>query len=116
MKEYADAGALKPLDSVLDINTYTGDIYGVTLGAHYPDVLRWISAMRPYPARKTLTLAAYFFVLIILAVYGWHRYYLVYLYMKNRDKGPQAGPPLVVRQPLEARGEEGGPAAAHPLP
>src|SRR6202161_4640784 len=43
---------------------------------------------------ETLTLAAYFFVLIILAVYGWHRYYLVYLYMANRDKGPKAGPPL----------------------
>src|SRR5580700_8974219 len=43
---------------------------------------------------ETLTLAAYFFVLIILAVYGWHRYYLVYLYMRNRDKGPKAGPPL----------------------
>src|SRR6195256_3065092 len=39
---------------------------------------------------ETLTLAAYFFVLIILAIYGWHRYYLVYLYMKNRDKGPRA--------------------------
>ena len=28
---------------------------------------------------ETLTLATYFFVLVILAVYGWHRYYLVYL-------------------------------------
>ena len=36
---------------------------------------------------ETLTLAAYFFVLIILAVYGWHRYYLVYLYMSNRGQG-----------------------------
>src|SRR5207237_634891 len=45
-------------------------------------------------AAETLTLAAYFFVLIILAVYGWHRYYLVYLYMKNRDRQPKAGPPL----------------------
>src|SRR6476661_5207571 len=43
---------------------------------------------------ETLTLASYFFVLIILAVYGWHRYYLVYLYMRNRDKQPKAGPPL----------------------
>ena len=37
---------------------------------------------------ETLTLAAYFFVLVILAVYGWHRYYLVYLYMKNKDHRP----------------------------
>ena len=37
---------------------------------------------------ETLTLATYFFVLVILAVYGWHRYYLVYLYMKNKDKMP----------------------------
>src|SRR5215467_6397884 len=43
---------------------------------------------------ETLTLVAYFFVLIILAVYGWHRYYLVYLYMKNRDRDPRPGPPL----------------------
>jgi cellulose synthase/poly-beta-1,6-N-acetylglucosamine synthase-like glycosyltransferase len=43
---------------------------------------------------ETLTLAAYFFVLIILAVYGWHRYYLVYLYMRHRDREPRPGPPL----------------------
>ena len=43
---------------------------------------------------ETLTLAAYFFVLIVLAIYGWHRYYLVYLYMSNRDKEPTPGPPL----------------------
>src|SRR5215467_15832073 len=45
-------------------------------------------------AAETFTLAAYFFVLIILAIYGWHRYYLVYLYMRNRDKEPKAQPPL----------------------
>src|SRR5262245_14423038 len=43
---------------------------------------------------ETLTLAAYFFVLIILAIYGWHRYYLIYLYMTNKDKEPQPGPVL----------------------
>src|SRR5712692_7002241 len=43
---------------------------------------------------ETFTLAAYFFVLIILAIYGWHRYYLVYLYMRHRDKEPRAGAPL----------------------
>jgi cellulose synthase/poly-beta-1,6-N-acetylglucosamine synthase-like glycosyltransferase len=43
---------------------------------------------------ETLTLATYFFVLIILAVYGWHRYYLVYLYMRHRDREPKAGPAL----------------------
>jgi cellulose synthase/poly-beta-1,6-N-acetylglucosamine synthase-like glycosyltransferase len=37
---------------------------------------------------ETLILATYFFVLVILAVYGWHRYYLVYLYMKNKDRLP----------------------------
>ena len=40
---------------------------------------------------ETLILATYFFVLIILAVYGWHRYYLVYLYMKHKDQEPQPG-------------------------
>src|SRR6267143_309889 len=43
---------------------------------------------------ETLTLSSYFFVLIVLAVYGWHRYYLVYLYMRNRDKETKPGPPL----------------------
>ena len=37
---------------------------------------------------ETLVLATYFFVLVILAVYGWHRYFLVYLYMKNKDRVP----------------------------
>lgn len=39
-------------------------------------------------ASETLILATYFFVLVILAVYGWHRYYLVYLYMRNKDRLP----------------------------
>ncbi len=43
-------------------------------------------------AAETLTLAAYFFVLIILAVYGWHRYYLVYLYMRYKDRRPASRP------------------------
>ena len=42
---------------------------------------------------ETLILVLYFFVLSILAIYGWHRYYLVYLYTKNRDKVPPGLPP-----------------------
>src|SRR5215213_10196650 len=42
----------------------------------------------------TLILVSYFFVLSILAVYGWHRYYLVYLYMRNKDSQPVEPPPL----------------------
>src|SRR3981081_4578563 len=55
---------------------------------------------------ETLTLGAYFFVLIVLAVYGWHRYYLVYLYMRNRGKEPKAGlqlnplPVVTIQLPL----------------
>jgi cellulose synthase/poly-beta-1,6-N-acetylglucosamine synthase-like glycosyltransferase len=45
---------------------------------------------------ETLILVVYFFVLSILAIYGWHRYYLVYLYMKNKDKAPAPLPPLEV--------------------
>src|SRR4029078_10188033 len=37
---------------------------------------------------ETAILGTYFFVLVILAVYGWHRYYLVYLYMKTKDRHP----------------------------
>src|SRR6201995_5994132 len=44
--------------------------------------------------RETFILPTYFFVVIILAVYGWHRYYLVYVYMKNRGKEPKANTPL----------------------
>src|SRR3982751_258008 len=42
---------------------------------------------------ETLVLVLYFFVLSILAIYGWHRYYLVYLYMKNRGKAPSPALP-----------------------
>jgi cellulose synthase/poly-beta-1,6-N-acetylglucosamine synthase-like glycosyltransferase len=44
---------------------------------------------------ETLILASYFFVLLILAVYGWHRYYLVFLYMKHKGRQPAEKPPLV---------------------
>src|ERR1044071_8002017 len=54
---------------------------------------------------ETLILVLYFFVLSILAIYGWHRNYIVYLYMKNRDKRPDTAspPPLAVlpRVPLQ---------------
>src|SRR5688500_19596202 len=43
---------------------------------------------------QTLILVLYFFVLSILAIYGWHRYYLVYLYMKNKGRVPEPLPPL----------------------
>src|SRR3982751_6632090 len=43
---------------------------------------------------ETLILVSYFFVLSILAIYGWHRYYLVYLYTKNRDKAPSPALPI----------------------
>ena len=46
---------------------------------------------------EALILAAYFFILCILAVYGWHRYYLVYLYMKHRQNVPG---PLPAPDPL----------------
>ena len=42
---------------------------------------------------QTLILVLYFFVLSILAIYGWHRYFLVYLYMKNRGRAPEPLPP-----------------------
>src|SRR5215813_13039569 len=42
---------------------------------------------------ETLVLVSYFFVVSILAIYGWHRYYIVYLYMKNRDNVPDRTPP-----------------------
>jgi cellulose synthase/poly-beta-1,6-N-acetylglucosamine synthase-like glycosyltransferase len=55
---------------------------------------------------ETLILASYFFVLLILAVYGWHRYYLVYLYMKHKTEQPvpasefQDLPTITIQLPL----------------
>src|SRR5215510_8034967 len=55
---------------------------------------------------ETLILATYFFVLVILAVYGWHRYYLVYLYMKNKGRQPVPSgtldtlPPVTIQLPI----------------
>ncbi|MGE5199830.1 MAG: cellulose synthase family protein [Rhodospirillaceae bacterium] len=49
---------------------------------------------------EALVLGSYFFVLVILALYGWHRYYLVYSYMKNKDRVP--GPPPAWDGPLPA--------------
>ena len=40
---------------------------------------------------QILILVIYFFVLSILAIYGWHRYFLVYLYMKNKANQPAPG-------------------------
>src|SRR4029453_5193413 len=49
---------------------------------------------------EILILGTYFFVLVILAVYGWHRYYLVYLYMKNKDNVPVPANPLTELPPV----------------
>ncbi len=62
------------------ITTYTGDNYGVTLGARYSDVIRWIHVMRPYPSGASLKTAAFFnvasavtHVVYTLNDYGVHR-------------------------------------------
>jgi cellulose synthase/poly-beta-1,6-N-acetylglucosamine synthase-like glycosyltransferase len=49
---------------------------------------------------ETLILVSYFFVLSILAIYGWHRYYLVYLYMKHRGNTPPPMPPPAELPPV----------------
>src|SRR5262249_23194787 len=43
-----------PYDVWLDalVQSYTGDVYGVKLGASYPEVVQWVSTMRPYPPPK----------------------------------------------------------------
>ncbi len=37
------------------LTSYTGDRYGVTLGAPYAQVIRWLPAMRPYHSREEST-------------------------------------------------------------
>ena len=41
------------------ITTYSGDRYGIRLGGAYRDVIKWIPAMRPYPARSETTEATF---------------------------------------------------------
>ncbi|MCC7008698.1 MAG: glycosyltransferase family 2 protein [Acidobacteria bacterium] len=43
---------------------------------------------------ETITLVCYFFVLSILGLYGWHRYFIVYEYMKHKDRVPGPPPPV----------------------
>src|SRR5262245_49894155 len=43
---------------------------------------------------ETFTLVCYFFVLCILGIYGWHRYLIVYQYIKHRDQVPGPPPPV----------------------
>jgi cellulose synthase/poly-beta-1,6-N-acetylglucosamine synthase-like glycosyltransferase len=55
---------------------------------------------------ETAVLVSYFFVLSILAIYGWHRYYLVYLFMRHKDAQPQpigpldSLPPVTIQLPV----------------
>jgi len=55
---------------------------------------------------ETAVLVSYFFVLSILAIYGWHRYYLVYLYMRHKDAQPEpigpldSLPPVTIQLPI----------------
>jgi len=46
----APLAMMSPYDIWCDalISTYTGDRYGVTLGAKYTEVIKWLPAMRPY--------------------------------------------------------------------
>ncbi len=71
---------------------------------------------------ETLILAAYFFVVVVLAVYGWHRYYIVYLYMKHKGQRPQPLatlaqlPRVTIQLPIyneEVRGENEGFCGGH---
>jgi cellulose synthase/poly-beta-1,6-N-acetylglucosamine synthase-like glycosyltransferase len=52
---------------------------------------------------ETLTLALYFFVLVVLAVYGWHRYYLVWLHLRHgsRAPAPAGGPDYLPRVTIQ---------------
>ncbi len=42
------------------ITAYTGDIYGITLGATYRDVLKWIRLMRPYAPREQVSTSDFY--------------------------------------------------------
>ena len=42
------------------ITAYTGDIYGITLGAPYREVLKWIRVMRPYASRSQVNTTEFY--------------------------------------------------------
>jgi RNA polymerase subunit RPABC4/transcription elongation factor Spt4 len=63
------------------IITYSGEIYGVRMGAPYRDVIRWIPVMRPYPARASVSTGAFYDVTyaithVIYTLNDYNRYLL----------------------------------------
>jgi cellulose synthase/poly-beta-1,6-N-acetylglucosamine synthase-like glycosyltransferase len=48
-----------------------------------------LSASLPLPVWKEVSLYVYLGVLLILSVYGAHRYFLVYLYYRHRQRDPE---------------------------
>ncbi len=61
--------------------TFWGDRYGVVLGARYPDVLRWLPKMRPYPGPRKQTYSHFFDTVyavthLVYTLNGYGRYNL----------------------------------------
>ena len=70
-----------PYDVWLDalVETYSGDAYGVKLGASYPDALQWISKMRPYPPpadEDALDNVTYAITHVVYTLNDYHKYRL----------------------------------------
>ena len=55
------------------------------------------NALYQWNAFDIFILIPYLTILSILAIYGIHRYYLVYLYLKNKDKVAQPTAKLAVK-------------------
>jgi len=55
---------------------------------------------------KTIFMTVYTFALVMVSVYGFHRYMIVYLYYRNRKKAPKAPgtfddlPPVTIQLPM----------------
>ena len=63
------------------VTSYTGEICGITLGARYRDVLRWIAVMRPYPARTSVGTGVFYNVTyaithVVYTLNDYNRYLL----------------------------------------
>jgi hypothetical protein len=63
------------------ITSYSGEIYGIKLGAPYRDVIRWIPNMRPYPTRASIGTNAFYNVTyaithVIYTLNDYNRYLL----------------------------------------
>jgi hypothetical protein len=93
------------------ITTYTGDSFGVTLGAPYSAVIRWLPAMRPYRGREGGANSEYYDIVysvthVVYTQNGYSRYRLSPRLLPDEFAYLKANvPEAIVQQDPETMGE-----------